>query len=158
MSSERIIFKFKPSIDIENEYASSEQFISAYFEGIRMLLGENRLSFDVNNPEDALSVSYNGEYWQVTSLYSSGDAWGNTVELTINKMDEEQKLSVSTDMIGDEDAWKLLKVVFEKNTTPPVDMEKPVRFLAKIKIENGELYLLGCGIFQQFKGRTLGES
>jgi hypothetical protein len=29
-------------------------------------------------------------------------------------MDEEQKLSVSTDMIGDEDAWKLLKVVFEK--------------------------------------------
>ena len=39
MSSERIIFKFKPSIDIENEYASSEQFISAYFEGIRMLLG-----------------------------------------------------------------------------------------------------------------------
>ena len=103
MSSERIIFKFKPSIDIENEYASSEQFISAYFEGIRMLLGENRLSFDVNNPEDALSVSYNGEYWQVTSLYSSGDAWGNTVELTINKMDEEQKLSVSTDMIGDED-------------------------------------------------------
>ena len=114
MSSERIIFKFKPSIDIENEYASSEQFISAYFEGIRMLLGENRLSFDVNNPEDALSVSYNGEYWQVTSLYSSGDAWGNTVELTINKMDEEQKLSVSTDMSGDEDAWKLLKVVFVK--------------------------------------------
>lgn len=51
MSSERIIFKFKPSIDIENEYASSEQFISAYFEGIRMLLGENRLSFDVNNPK-----------------------------------------------------------------------------------------------------------
>ena len=114
MSSERIIFKFKPSKDIENEYASSEQFISAYFEGIRMLLGENRLSFDVNNPEDALSVSYNGEYWQVTSLSSSGDAWGNTVELTINNMDEEQKLSVSTDMIGDEDAWKLLKVVFEK--------------------------------------------
>jgi hypothetical protein len=114
MSSERIFFKFKPEIDIENEYASSEQFISAYFAGIHMLQGEKRLVFDVNNPEDALSVSYNGEYWQVTSLYSSGSKWNNIIELTINKKDEQQKLSVSTDMIGDEDAWKLLKAVFEK--------------------------------------------
>ncbi len=113
MSSERIIFKFKPSIDIENEYASSEQFIDAYFEGIHMLLGEKSISFDLNDPEDALSVVYNGESWQVTSLCTFEGDWDN-VELTINKKNEEQKLSISTDMISDEDAWKLLKVVFEK--------------------------------------------
>ena len=113
MSSERIIFKFKPSIDLENEYASSEQFISAYFEGIHMLLGEKSLSFDLNDPEDALSVVYNGESWQVTSLCTFEGDWDN-VELTINKKDEKQKLSISTDMISDEDAWKLLKAVFEK--------------------------------------------
>ena len=113
MSSERIIFKFKPSIDVENEYASSEQFIDAYFEGIHMLLGEKSISFDLNDPEDALSVVYNGESWQVTSLCTFEGDWDN-VELTINKKNEEQKLSVSTDMISDEDAWKLLKVVFEK--------------------------------------------
>ena len=113
MSSERIIFKFKPSIDVENEYASSEQFIDAYFEGIHMLLGEKSISFDLNDPEDALSVVYNGESWQVTSLCTFEGDWDN-VELTINKKNEEQKLSISTDMISDEDAWKLLKVVFEK--------------------------------------------
>ena len=113
MSSERIIFKFKPSIDIENEYASSEQFIDAYFEGIHMLLGEKSISFDLNDPEDALSVVYNGESWQVASLCTFEGDWDN-VELTINKKNEEQKLSISTDMISDEDAWKLLKVVFEK--------------------------------------------
>ena len=114
MSSDRIIFKFKPSIDVENEYASSEQFIDAYFEGIHMLLGEKSVSFDLNNQEDALSVVYDGEFWQVASLCTSGDDWDNTVERTMNKKNKEQKLSVSTDMIGDEDAWKLLKVVFEK--------------------------------------------
>jgi hypothetical protein len=113
MSSERIIFKFKPSIDVENEYASSEQFIDAYFEGIHMLLGEKSISFDLNDPEDALSVVYNGESWQVTSLCTFEGDWDN-VELTINKKNEEQQLSISTDMISDEDAWKLLKVVFEK--------------------------------------------
>ena len=113
MSSERIIFKFKPSIDVENEYASSEQFIDAYFEGIHMLLGEKSISFDLNDPEDALFVVYNGESWQVTSLCTLEGDWDN-VELTINKKNEEQKLSISTDMISDEDAWKLLKVVFEK--------------------------------------------
>ena len=113
MSSDRIIFKFKPSIDVENEYASSEQFIDAYFEGIHMLLGEKSISFDLNDPEDALFVVYNGESWQVTSLCTLEGDWDN-VELTINKKNEEQKLSISTDMISDEDAWKLLKVVFEK--------------------------------------------
>ena len=113
MSSERIFFKFKPSIDVENEYASSEQFIDAYFEGIHMLLGEKSISFDLNDPEDALFVVYNGESWQVTSLCTFEGDWDN-VELTINKKNEEQKLSISTDMISDEDAWKLLKVVFEK--------------------------------------------
>ena len=113
MSSERIIFKFKTSIDVENEYASSEQFIDAYFEGIHMLLGEKSISFDLNDPEDALFVVYNGESWQVMSLCTLEGDWDN-VELTINKKNEEQKLSISTDMISDEDAWKLLKVVFEK--------------------------------------------
>ena len=89
MSSERIIFKFKPSIDVENEYASSEQFIDAYFEGIHMLLGEKSISFDLNDPEDALSVVYNGESWQVTSLCTFEGDWDN-VELTINKKNEEQ--------------------------------------------------------------------
>lgn len=81
----------------------------------------------------------------VNEYRKSAGSWG--CMLLVNYIPSEEKRS----SIG------TVKVVFEKAPQPPVDMEKPVRFLAKIKIENGELYLLGCGIYQQLKGRTLGE-
>lgn len=111
----RLFFKFKPSIDVENEYTPNEDLIGAYFEGIHMLLGEKELIFDLNNSEDSLSVTCDKDCWSVSRLKVPKGDWEHTiVELTLLNKNGEQKVNMSIDMISDVDAWKLLKFVFEK--------------------------------------------
>lgn len=111
----RLFFKFKPSIDVENEYTPNEDLIGAYFEGIHILLGEKELIFDLNNSEDSLSVTCDKDCWSVSRLRVPKGDWEHTiVELTFLNKNGEQKVNMSIDMISDVDAWKLLKFVFEK--------------------------------------------
>ena len=49
----KLSFKFKPNIEADSEFSSDEEFIGAYLEGIRMLLGGNELKFDANGGLEA---------------------------------------------------------------------------------------------------------
>ncbi|MGN0730167.1 tetratricopeptide repeat protein [Treponema sp.] len=84
--------------------------------------------------------------WDGSSVNESENSDGSwSCMLLVNYIPSEKKLT----SVGS------VKVVFEVPPKPPVDQEKPVRFLAQVKIENGELYLLGRGIYQPLRGKTL---
>lgn len=112
----KISFKFKPSIDADDEFSSDEEFIGAYLEGIRMLLGGNELKFDANDTEDSLIASIEGNCYQVSRLSVQDGEWDDIiVDITLQSEEGEQKVSISKEMIDADDAWKLMTVVFEKN-------------------------------------------
>ena len=111
----KISFKFKPSIEADSEFSSDEEFIGAYLEGIRLLLGGNELKFDANDSEDSIIASFEGKCYQVSNLSVKDGEWDDTiVDITLQSEKEEQKICISKEMIDADDAWKLMTVVFEK--------------------------------------------
>lgn len=111
----KLSFKFKPNIEADSEFSSDEEFIGAYLEGIRMLLGGNELKFDANDTEDPLTASFEGNCYQVSRLSVKNGEWDDTIiDLTLQSEKGEQKVSISKEMIDADDAWKLMMVVFEK--------------------------------------------
>lgn len=111
----KVSFKFKPSIDADDEFSSDEEFIGAYLEGIRMLLGGNELKFDPNGSENSLAALYDGNCYQVSSMSVKDGEWDDTIiDITLQSEKGEQKVSITKEMIDAEDAWKLMTVVFEK--------------------------------------------
>ena len=112
----KVSFKFKPSIDADDEFSSDEEFIGAYLEGIRMLLGGNELRFNPNDSENSLAALYDGNCYQVSSMsVKDGERDDTIIDITLQSEKGEQKVSITKEMIDAEDAWKLMTVVFEKN-------------------------------------------
>jgi len=111
----KLFFKFKPSIEADNEFSSDEEFIGAYLEGIRMLLGGNELNFNPNDSEDSITASFEDNSYQVSNLSVKDGEWDDTIiDLTLQGENGEQKVCISKEMIDVDDAWKLMAVVFEK--------------------------------------------
>ena len=111
----KVSFEFKPGIDADDEFSSDEEFVGAYLEGIRLLLGGNELKFNANDSENSLAALYDGNCYQVSSMSVKDGGWDDIiVEITLQSEEGEQKVSISKEMIDADDAWKLMKVVFEK--------------------------------------------
>ena len=112
----KVSFKFKPGIDADDEFSSDEEFVGAYLEGIRLLLGGNELKFNANDTEDPLLASIEGNCYQVSSMSVKEGEWDDTiVEITLQSEKGEQKVSITKEMIDAEDAWKLMKKKKKKN-------------------------------------------
>ncbi len=88
--------------------------------------------------------------------------WDGSAANIVSKADGNWSCSLLVNYIPSEKKYVsdgTVQVDFD-NSIPEskIDLEKPVRLLLKIKIENGNIYFLGKGIHQQLKGNSLTES
>lgn len=100
----------KLTVNVEEAFEAEESMA-----GIQIIVREKNVDFMEINPEEAPVIDLDGEQWTVTNLRAEGDedAWdGIVVELDLQNEDKKKQVRLTSDTIGEKNAFILLNAVF----------------------------------------------
>lgn len=100
----------KLTVNVEEAFEAEESMA-----GILIIVREKKVDFMEINPEEAPVIELDGEQWSVTSLCAEGDeeVWDEiVVELNLQNGDKKKQIRLTSETIGEENAFILLNAVF----------------------------------------------
>ena len=89
----------------------------SYVAAIKLLLEENDLTFDLDKKDNAPTIMFDNECWQVLNIKATGDCddWDAIrLQVVLKKGDEEKEATCSSENISQKDAFGLLCSVYAK--------------------------------------------
>lgn len=100
----------KLTVNVEEAFEAEESMA-----GILIIVREKKIDFMEINPEETPVIELDGEHWSVTSLCAEGDeeVWDEiVVELNLQNGDKKKQIRLTSETIGEENAFILLNAVF----------------------------------------------